>query len=286
MASIPGLFRVPRLLTRAAPIRRFSAPPTRIPVSRASPPERLSRVMLRASNGDAVNVSAGAAVDYFAPSQNALNLPGTLTITAGGAGSGTRIGCSIGTGASGTGAASAEISMVGNATISTPLASLYGVPGATPTTTTYTLIHGAGAGSSLAPATVPTLGNVYNATNFTVTQPVNFTRTATDLKIDITAATSLAGNRILARRFPRGDQCVVGFRRHCHEHGRQLGDSGGRGRYPIGAKLDDGCHVLSHLSNHSRQFHRVGREHEYRAVDDQRRGRFGFACRSECSDFE
>jgi autotransporter-associated beta strand protein len=136
---------------------------------------------LNSTTGGAVTVAAGAALDYFAAVNAQLGLHSTLTITGG---AGTTIGGSIGSTTT-----SAEINVTGAATISDGAltVNIYGVNGVAPSTGTYTLIHG-GVGSSLNPATAPTLGLVYNNTNFTVG---GFTRSATDLQVGITSATAL-----------------------------------------------------------------------------------------------
>ena len=125
----------------------------------------------------------GGAFNYFAAADAPLGLRTTLTITGG---ANTAIGGSIGASAT-----SAQINVTGAATISNAAhkVNIYGIASATPATGTYTLVHG-GAGSSLNPATLPTLGTVYNNTNFTVGA---LSHTATDLQVAITSATALTG---------------------------------------------------------------------------------------------
>ncbi|MFA6175588.1 MAG: autotransporter-associated beta strand repeat-containing protein [Phycisphaerae bacterium] len=136
---------------------------------------------LNPTTGGAVTVAAGATLDYFAAADAQLGLHSTLAITGG---AGTAIGGSIGSTTT-----SAEINVTGAATISDAAhtVNIFGIPAVAPATGTYTLIHG-GVGSSLNPTTAPTLGLVYNNTNFTVG---GFTRSATDLQVGITSATAL-----------------------------------------------------------------------------------------------
>ena len=132
-----------------------------------------------------------ANLTYAAASDAALSINGNLAITAG---SSTVIGASVGSTTT-----SAQINVTGNATISNAaqVINLYGVSGVTHATGAVTLIHGGGSANSLNPATVPTLGLVYNNTDFTInttggdggTSP--FTRTAGDLKINLSAATAV-----------------------------------------------------------------------------------------------
>lgn len=131
-----------------------------------------------------VTVSAVANFTYAASANVPLIVGGSLSVTAG---TGTVLGGSIG----GTGA-SARIAVAGAATISDGAHSVnvYGITGTTPATGAYTLLEG-GAGTSLNPATAPTLGTVFNNTNFTVNTGTPFTRTATALQVNITAATPL-----------------------------------------------------------------------------------------------
>lgn len=128
-----------------------------------------------------VSVSSGAALNYAAKSDTALAIGGTLAVT-GGANS--AIGASIGSTTT-----SASINVTGAASITNAAhnVNLFGIPGVTPTTGTYTLISG-GALSALNPATAPTLGKVYNNTNFTVGA---LSRTASTLSVDIAPATPL-----------------------------------------------------------------------------------------------
>jgi len=137
------------------------------------------------SNTAGVTVAAGRAFNYNALTDAQLAIGGNLAVTAGN----TILGASIG----GT-PTSAEINVGLAATISNAAhkINIYGINGVTPAagTNTYTLIHG-GTNSSLNPATAPTINAVYNNTGFTLGAAANFTRTATDLQLDITSATPL-----------------------------------------------------------------------------------------------
>ncbi len=129
-----------------------------------------------------VVLAAGAGLDYEAAANNAkLTIGGGLTITGG---AGTTLEGSIGSSTTAD-----EINVVGAATLTdAPLTvNIYGVSGVATVTGTYTILHG-GAGSSLNPATAPTLGLVYNNSNFTVGALSN---TATDLQVSITSQTVL-----------------------------------------------------------------------------------------------
>ncbi len=128
-----------------------------------------------------VSVAAGAALNYAAKGNAALNIGGTLSVTAG---TGTTLGGSIGASAN-----SARINVTEAATISDGehTVNIHGIPTVTPVTDTYTLISGGG-GSSLNPATPPTLGKVYNNTNFTVG---SLTAAATSITVGVTAAPPL-----------------------------------------------------------------------------------------------
>ena len=128
-----------------------------------------------------VSVAAGAALNYAAKADSALAIQGALTVTGG---SGTTLGGSIGATAT-----SARINVTEAATISDDehTVNIHGIPTVTPGTGTYTLISG-GAGSSLNPATPPTLGKVYNNTNFTVG---SLTPAAASITVSVTAATPL-----------------------------------------------------------------------------------------------
>jgi autotransporter-associated beta strand protein len=128
-----------------------------------------------------VSVAAGAALNYAAKANSALAIQGALTVTGG---TGTTLGGSIGSGPT-----SASINVTEAATISNAAhtVNIHGIPGVTPATGTYTLISG-GAGSSLNPATPPTLGKVYNNTNFTVG---SLTSAAASITVGVTAATPL-----------------------------------------------------------------------------------------------
>lgn len=129
-----------------------------------------------------VSVAAGAALNYAAKADSALTIGGTLGITGG---TGTTLGGSIGA----TSATSARINVTGAATISNAAhtVNIHGIPTVAPANGTYTLISG-GAGSSLNPATPPTLGKVYNNTNFTVG---SLTSAPASITVGVTAATPL-----------------------------------------------------------------------------------------------
>ena len=108
-----------------------------------------------------VAVSTNATLDYAARSDAALAIGGTLVITGG---TSTAIGASIGSTIT-----SASINVTGAASITNAAhaVNLYKVPGTTAVTGTYNLITG-GVGSALNPGTAPTLGKVYNNSDFTV----------------------------------------------------------------------------------------------------------------------
>jgi autotransporter-associated beta strand protein len=137
-----------------------------------------------------VVVATNTAFNYFAAADAALAIGGTLGITGG---TSTVIGGSIGSTTT-----SAQINVTGAATISNAAhrVNIFGVPGTTPASGTYTLIQG-GAGSSLNPGAAPTLGTIFNNTNFIVnltggtggTSP--WVRTANTLGVAITAQTAL-----------------------------------------------------------------------------------------------
>jgi autotransporter-associated beta strand protein len=133
-----------------------------------------------------VTVGLGAALTYAATANAALSITDKLTITGGtNSGATTTIGTSIGSSFD-----NARIAVTGAATISNAahIVNIYGVNGvSTRTTGTYTLIRG-GTGSTLNLATAPTLGTIYNNTNFAVGA---FSRTATELNVAITSATAL-----------------------------------------------------------------------------------------------
>ena len=138
-------------------------------------------------NTAGVTVATGANFTYNPKTDAALTIQGALTFT-GATNLTTPVIARLGT-AIGSTTTSAQINVNGIATIANAAQTIdiYGVPGATPANGTYTLIHG-GAGSSLNPATAPTLGFVYNNTNFTVGA---FTRSATDLQVAVTSAAEL-----------------------------------------------------------------------------------------------
>ncbi len=132
--------------------------------------------------GGNVSVSTNAELNYAAKTDAALAIGGSLTITGG---TSTAIGGSIGATTT-----SARINVAGVASITNAAHSvnIHRVPGTTLTSGTYTLISG-GAGSSLNPATAPTIGKIYNNTDFTVGA---LSRTATTLSVDITTTAPMA----------------------------------------------------------------------------------------------
>ncbi|NBW85908.1 MAG: PEP-CTERM sorting domain-containing protein, partial [Planctomycetia bacterium] len=147
--------------------------------------------MLRATNPRAlgstsgVTVDAGAALVYSSSSDGQLPIFGNLAITAGSGATQTRIGGSIGSTPT-----SAAIVATGAATttgIAAPiLVNVYGIPGVTPVTGTYTLVSG-GTGSTLSTSTY-SLQTIYNPTNFKVG---SLSSSATALTIGITAQQAL-----------------------------------------------------------------------------------------------
>ncbi len=136
-------------------------------------------------NTAGVTVAAGKNLTYNPTTDAQLAIGGALGITGGS----TVIG-----GAIGSTATSAEINVTGAATITnaSQTVNIYGINGVTPLTGTnvYTLIHG-GSGSSLNPATVPTIGAVFNNTNFKLTTATPFTTSATDLQVSIDSAAAI-----------------------------------------------------------------------------------------------
>jgi autotransporter-associated beta strand protein len=149
-------------------------------------PTTLTQGTLNLTNGNAlsgtsgVTIAAGTSFNYLPTSNSQLAIPGSLSLSAG---SGTVLSTSIGSTPTG-----AEINVAGAATISdAPLTlNIFGINGVAATSGVYTLIHG-GAGSSLNPATTPTV-NYLNDTSFSAS---NFTRTATDLQVTLSAVTPL-----------------------------------------------------------------------------------------------
>jgi autotransporter-associated beta strand protein len=137
---------------------------------------------LGAGSAANVSVASGAGMDYRAAADVPLAIGGTLTVTAG---AGTAIGGSVG-----STAVSAAINVAGDAVITDEAhtVNITGVSGVAHATGLVTLIHGNGAGSSLNPATPPTLGMVYNNTDFTVG---SFAQSASDLQVNIIGATAL-----------------------------------------------------------------------------------------------
>ncbi len=132
--------------------------------------------------GGNVSVASGATLNYAAAADSPLAIGGTLAVTAG---TGTTIGGSIGSGLT-----TASINVTGAASISDAAhtVNLFKVPGTTAVTGTYNLITG-GAGSALNPATAPTLGEVFNNSDFTVGA---LSSTGTTLDVVITSATPLS----------------------------------------------------------------------------------------------
>ena len=130
-----------------------------------------------------VSVATNSALIYQAGADAPLSIGGNLTVTGG---SSTILGGSIG-----ATVASSQINVTGAATISNAAhtVNVYGLNSVTPLagTNTYVLIQGGG-GSSLNPATAPTLGTVFNNTNFTV---ANLARTAGTITVDVTKQTGL-----------------------------------------------------------------------------------------------
>ena len=127
-----------------------------------------------------VSVSAGAGLDYSPTANGLLNIGGTLAVTGG---VGTTLGGAIGSSATGS-----EIDVAGAATTSGAVAvNIYGISGISPSTGTYTLVAAA---SGLNGATY-SLGNVYNASNFTVNSG-SLSDSATAITVGITAATTPA----------------------------------------------------------------------------------------------
>ena len=132
------------------------------------------------TGGTNVTVASGAGLDYAAAGNYQLTIGGTLGVTGG---TGTVLGGSIGS--TGT---SDEINVAGIASISDAPVTIdvYGVSGVTATTGTYTLISGA-TGSTLNGASSYTLGNGYNAYDFTVGA---LSESATAIQVAITSATA------------------------------------------------------------------------------------------------
>lgn len=128
-----------------------------------------------------VSVAAGTGLDYdlTSASNAALIIGGTLNIAGG---TGTVLGGSIGTSATGD-----EINVIGAATGSGALTvNIYGTSAAVASgTNTYTLLTG-GAGTSF--SFTPTLGIVYNNTNFTVG---GVSSTSTAVQASITRQTAI-----------------------------------------------------------------------------------------------
>ena len=130
----------------------------------------------------AVTVAANAGLTYVAPSNTTLALASTLDFSGAATLGGT-------IGATGT---SAEIVTTGNATSTTGAltVNVYGLNGVTPTTGTYTLLHGGGASNTLNNFTSIGLGTVFNNTNWTVTGG-SLAKSASDITVGVTSATAL-----------------------------------------------------------------------------------------------
>ena len=147
---------------------------------------------LRATNSRSLGstsgatVAAGASLAYAATSDAQLPIFGNLAITAAASGTQTRIGGSVGSTAT-----SASIVATGNATTTGASGAIqvdiYGIPGVTPTSGTYTLVKGTGGSSALNVSTL-NLGTIYNPTNFTVG---SLSSSTTEIRIGITAQTAL-----------------------------------------------------------------------------------------------
>lgn len=131
-----------------------------------------------------VSVSTNATLHYSPVSDTPLVIGGNLAITGG---TSTTIGCAIGSSAT-----SASINVTGTASITGTSTAhtidLFGVPGSTPVTGSYTLISATGGPSVLNPASLPTLGKIHNNTNFTVG---GLTSSANAIEASITAASPL-----------------------------------------------------------------------------------------------
>jgi autotransporter-associated beta strand protein len=131
-----------------------------------------------------VTVAAGTGLSYLAAADAPLAIGGTLAVTGG---AGTVLGTSLGAGTT-----SAQINTTGLASATGAVdLHVFGTP-FTPASglaaTTYTLVSAPG-GSSLNGATYTPIA--MNPTNFTL---ANLQTTATDIKVDVTSQTALAGN--------------------------------------------------------------------------------------------
>jgi autotransporter-associated beta strand protein len=129
-----------------------------------------------------VAVSSNATLHYVPATDTPLSIGGTLAITGG---TSTTIGCAIG---SGTTSASINVTGAASITNAAHTVDLFGIPNVSTVTGNYTLISG-GAGSALNPATTPTLGKVYNNSDFTVG---GLTSSTNAIEASITAVSPLA----------------------------------------------------------------------------------------------
>ena len=149
---------------------------------------------LGSGSGNNVTVGGSAALLYQASANAPLTIGGTLSLSGDG---NTVIG-----GALGATTTSAQINVAGNATASGSIkVNVYGISGVPVLsgTNSYTLVHGAGAGSALNSASY-SLGRVYNNTNFLVGTP---TATLTDLTVPVTSAAALT-TAYWKRQYPTG----------------------------------------------------------------------------------
>ena len=130
----------------------------------------------------AVTVAANAGLTYAATSDTTLALGSTLAFS-GAATLGGMIGSTT---------TSAEIVTASNASSTTGIltVNLSGLNGVTPTTGTYTLLHGGGASNTLNNFTSIALGTVINNTNWTINAGT-LTNTANDITVGVTVATPL-----------------------------------------------------------------------------------------------
>ncbi|MEI6377032.1 MAG: autotransporter-associated beta strand repeat-containing protein, partial [bacterium] len=134
----------------------------------------------------AVTVAANAGLTYNAASDTALALGSTLAFSGA-----STLGGAIGA-TGGVGTSSAQITTAGNATSTTGAltVNVYGLLGTTPSTGTYTLLHGGGAANTLNNFTSIGLGTVFNNTNWKITGG-SLAKSASDITVGITSATAL-----------------------------------------------------------------------------------------------
>ena len=134
----------------------------------------------------AVTLAANAGLTYLAGSDTALLLRSTLTFSGA-----STLGGTIGA-TGGVGTSSAQITTSGNATSTTGAltVNVYGLLGTTPSTGTYTLLHGGGATNTLNNFTSIGLGTVFNNTNWTIAGG-SLAMGASDITVGITSATAL-----------------------------------------------------------------------------------------------